>query len=46
MQKLGFTLILYANAALQAPIAGMQKVLGHLNAQDPLAGVTNQLARF
>src|SRR3984885_1054499 len=31
LAKMGFTLILYANAALQASVAGMQKVLGHLH---------------
>ena len=43
---MGFTLILYANAALQASVAGMQKVLGHLHANGSLEGVMPQLAGF
>ncbi len=30
LEQLGFSMVLYANAALQASVAGMQKVLGHL----------------
>ena len=43
---MGFTLILYANAALQASVAGMQKVLGHLHARGTLDGIMPQLAGF
>ena len=43
---MGFTLILYANAALQASVAGMQKVLGHLHAHGSLDGIMPQLAGF
>jgi 2-methylisocitrate lyase-like PEP mutase family enzyme len=43
---MGFTLILYANAALQASVAGMQKVLGHLHARGSLDGIMPQLAGF
>ncbi len=46
LAKMGFSMILYANAALQASIAGMQKVLGHLKAQGSLAAVSDQLAGF
>jgi 2-methylisocitrate lyase-like PEP mutase family enzyme len=43
---LGFTMILYANAALQASVAGMQKVLGHLHTRGSLDGVMPLLAGF
>jgi 2-methylisocitrate lyase-like PEP mutase family enzyme len=43
---MGFSMILYANAALQASIAGMQKVLGHLKEHGSLDGVSAQLASF
>jgi 2-methylisocitrate lyase-like PEP mutase family enzyme len=43
---MGFSLILYANAALQASVAGMQKVLGHLHARGTLDGIMPQLAGF
>lgn len=44
--KMGFSMILYANAALQASIAGMQKVLGHLKAHGSLDGISGELASF
>jgi 2-methylisocitrate lyase-like PEP mutase family enzyme len=43
---MGYSLVLYANAALQASLAGMQNVLGHLKANGSLHGVENQLATF
>lgn len=46
LERMGYSLILYANAALQASIAGMQSVLGHLKAHGSLQGVENQLASF
>jgi len=46
LAKMGFSMILYANAALQASIAGMQKVLGHLKTHGSLAAVSDQLAEF
>ena len=46
LQKMGFAMVLYANAALQASIAGMQKVLGHLKSYGSLDGVTGELAGF
>jgi 2-methylisocitrate lyase-like PEP mutase family enzyme len=46
LAKMGFTLILYANAALQASVAGMQKVLGHLHTNGSLDGVMPFLAGF
>jgi 2-methylisocitrate lyase-like PEP mutase family enzyme len=44
--NMGFSMILYANAALQASVAGMQKVLGHLKARGSLDGVSAELASF
>ena len=46
LEKMGFAMILYANAALQASIAGMQKVLGHLKERGSLDGISNELASF
>jgi 2-methylisocitrate lyase-like PEP mutase family enzyme len=46
LEGMGFSMILYANAALQASIAGMQKVLGHLKEHGSLDGVSAQLASF
>jgi 2-methylisocitrate lyase-like PEP mutase family enzyme len=46
LKKMGFAMVLYANAALQASLAGMQKVLGHLNAQGSLEGFMPFLAGF
>jgi 2-methylisocitrate lyase-like PEP mutase family enzyme len=46
LAKMGFSLILYANAALQASIAGMQTVLGHLKAHGSLDAVSEHLAGF
>ena len=38
LEKMGYSMVLYANTALQASIAGMQKVLGHLKAHGSLDG--------
>ena len=46
LEKMGFAMVLYANAALQASLAGMQKVLGHLKAHGSLDGVSEHLASF
>ena len=46
LERMGYALVLYANAALQASVAGMQKVLGHLKANGSLDGVSDQLAAF
>jgi 2,3-dimethylmalate lyase len=46
LERMGYSLVLYANAALQASVAGMQKVLGHLKAKGSLDGVSDQLATF
>jgi len=46
LETMGYSMILYANAALQASVAGMQKILGHLKAHGSLDGVANELASF
>ena len=46
LEAMGFSMILYANAALQASIAGMQKVLNHLKAHGSLDGISAELASF
>jgi 2-methylisocitrate lyase-like PEP mutase family enzyme len=46
LEAMGFSMVLYANAALQASIAGMQKVLGHLKANGSLEGVSAHLIGF
>lgn len=46
LEAMGFSMILYANAALQASVAGMQKVLGHLKGHGSLDGISEQLAGF
>ncbi len=46
LERMGYSLVLYANAALQASLAGMQNVLGHLKAQGSLHGVEDRLATF
>jgi len=46
LERMGYAMVLYANAALQASIAGMQKVLGHLKTYGSLDGTPAQLASF
>ena len=46
LESMGYSMILYANAALQASVAGMQKVLGHLKSNGSLDGVAGELASF
>jgi 2-methylisocitrate lyase-like PEP mutase family enzyme len=46
LEAMGFSMILYANAALQASIAGMQKILNHLKAHGSLDGISAELASF
>ena len=46
LETMGFAMVLYANAALQASIAGMQKVLNHLKVEGSLNGVSAELASF
>jgi 2-methylisocitrate lyase-like PEP mutase family enzyme len=46
LAAMGFSGIIYANAALQASVAGMSRVLRHLAATGSLAGVEDALASF
>lgn len=46
LKSMGYSMILYANAALQASVAGMQKVLKHLKAHGSLDEVAAELASF
>jgi 2-methylisocitrate lyase-like PEP mutase family enzyme len=46
LAAMGFSGIVYANAALQAAVAGMSRVLRHLAATGSLAGVEDALASF
>jgi len=46
LETMRFSMILYANAALQASIAGMQKALSHLKTHGSLNGISEQLASF
>ena len=46
LASMGYSMVLYANAALQASVAGMQKVLGHLKERGSLDGVAGDLASF
>jgi 2-methylisocitrate lyase-like PEP mutase family enzyme len=46
LKRMGFAVALYANAALQAAIAGMQSVLGHLFQHGSLAGIEDRIAGF
>ena len=46
LAELGFALVLYANAALQASLRAMQGVLGHLRQFGSLSGVEDRLATF
>jgi 2-methylisocitrate lyase-like PEP mutase family enzyme len=46
LRGMGFSIALYANAALQATIRAVQDVLGHLRSEGSLAGVQDRLATF
>jgi len=46
LKAMGYSMILYANAALQASVAGMQKVLAHLKTHGSLEGAAGDLASF
>lgn len=45
-EEIGFSIVLYANAALQASLASMQTVLGELARNGSLHGVESMLAGF
>lgn len=46
LREFGFSLVLYANAALQASLKAIQTVLGHLKDRGSLAGIEDMLASF
>ncbi len=46
LREMGFSMVLYANAALQATIHAVQDVLGHLKQSGSLTGVEHRLAGF
>jgi 2-methylisocitrate lyase-like PEP mutase family enzyme len=46
LKNMGYSMILYANAALQASVAGMQKVLKHLKEHGSLDEVSAELVSF
>ncbi len=46
LANMGFAMVLYANAALQAAVSAVQSVLGHLRDQGSIDGVADQLADF
>ena len=46
LKRMGFAIVLYANAALQAAIHGMQCVLGHLFEHGSLTGAEDRIAGF
>jgi 2-methylisocitrate lyase-like PEP mutase family enzyme len=46
LAQMGFAMVLYANAALQAAISGMQRVLGHIKTTGSIDGMQNDVAGF
>jgi 2-methylisocitrate lyase-like PEP mutase family enzyme len=46
LKQLGFAGVLYANAALQAAVLGMQRALAHLKAHGRIGNATDMLATF
>ena len=46
LKSMGYSMVLYANAALQASVAATQKVLKHLKAHGSLDEVSAELASF
>ena len=46
LQRMGFALVLYANAALQASVLAMKEVLDHLHERGSLEGVVARLMPF
>jgi 2-methylisocitrate lyase-like PEP mutase family enzyme len=46
LTEMGFAIILYANAALQASIFGMQDVLGHIHKTGSIEGVMDRVTGF
>jgi 2-methylisocitrate lyase-like PEP mutase family enzyme len=46
LTEMGFAIILYANAALQASVYGMQQVLGHIHKTGSIDGMMERVAGF
>ena len=46
LAEMGYAMVLYANAALQGAVIGMQRVLGHIREQGSIDGVLEQVAAF
>ena len=46
LEKMGYALVLFANAAFLVVVVGMQNVLGHLKTHGSLDGVSDKLAGF
>jgi 2-methylisocitrate lyase-like PEP mutase family enzyme len=46
LAKAGYSVICYANAALQASLLAMQEVLRHLNEKGSIAGIESKLMMF
>jgi 2-methylisocitrate lyase-like PEP mutase family enzyme len=46
LAEMGYAMVLYANAALQAAVTGMQQVLGHILRTGSIDGVVDQVASF
>jgi 2-methylisocitrate lyase-like PEP mutase family enzyme len=46
LAEMGYALVLYANAALQAAVTGMQRVLGHVLQAGTIDGVLDDIASF
>ncbi len=44
--KMGYGIVAYANAALQAALQGMQQVLQHLNDQGSIVGAEDKIMMF
>ena len=46
LADMGYSMVLYANAALQAAITGMQNTLGHIKRTGSIDGIVEQVATF
>jgi 2-methylisocitrate lyase-like PEP mutase family enzyme len=46
LENMGFSIVLYANAALQGSIWGMQNILGHLREQGSILGMLDRIAEW
>jgi 2-methylisocitrate lyase-like PEP mutase family enzyme len=46
LAEMGYAMVLYANAALQAAVTGVQRVLGHIKQTGSIEGVLADVATF